>query len=100
MKFTLENQVKTALAMLLVICLFDMPYGYYQLLRFVSVVGFAILAYFEYERKIIPLVILYVALAFLFQPLQKVALGREIWMAVDLVVATGLVISIFIRRKG
>jgi len=100
MKFTLENQVKTALAMLLVICLFDMPYGYYQLLRFVAVVGFAILAYFEYERKIIPLVILYVALAFLFQPLQKVALGREIWMAVDLVVATGLVISIFIRRKG
>ncbi|MEI6681945.1 MAG: DUF6804 family protein [Bacteroidota bacterium] len=99
MKFSVENQVKTALAILLAVCLFDMPYGYYQLLRFVAVVGFAILAYYEYERKVIPLVILYVALAFLFQPLQKVALGRELWMAVDLVIAVGLVVSILIRRK-
>ena len=71
MKPTTENIVKAALAILLLICLIQMPYGYYQLIRFIAVVGFAILAWYAYERKNILLVIVFVALALLFQPLQK-----------------------------
>jgi len=75
-----------------------MPYGYYQFFRFISMVGFAILAYYEYERKNIPLVIVFVALMMLFQPLFKVSLGRQVWNMVDFIVAAGLVISIFVRK--
>jgi hypothetical protein len=76
-----------------------MPYGYYQLFRFAAVVGFAILAYYEYERKNIPLVILFVGLALLFQPLVKVALGRHTWNIVDVVVAAGLILITVIQNQ-
>jgi hypothetical protein len=96
---TPKNLIKIALAILLVLCLFHMPYGYYQLFRFIAVVGFAILAYYEYERKNIPLVIVFVALALLFQPLAKVPLGRQAWIMIDVVVASGLVVSVFVKKK-
>jgi uncharacterized membrane protein YccC len=99
MKFSPENLIKIALAILLVLCLFHMPYGYYQLVRFIAVVEFAFLAYFEYERKNIPLVIAYVALALLFQPLFKVPLGRHVWIIIDILVAAGLIVSVFAKKR-
>lgn len=41
----MNNAIKIALAILLFLCLADMPYGYYQFVRFAGLVGFAILAY-------------------------------------------------------
>ena len=99
MKLSTENLIKIALAVLLLICLFHMPYGFYQLFRYVALVGFAVLAYYEYERKNISLVIVFVGLVLLFQPIAKVALGRQAWMIVDVVVAAGLVLSLFIKKK-
>jgi len=99
MKLTTENLIKIALAVLLLICLFQMPYGFYQLFKYIALVGFAILAYYEYERKNIPLVIVFVGLVLLFQPVAKVALGRQAWMVVDVVVAAGLVVSLFIPKR-
>lgn len=99
MKPTPETLIKIALVVLLLLCLFNMPYGYYQLVRFVMVVGFAILAYYQYERKNIPLVIVFVGLVFLFQPVWKVALGRQIWNIVDVVVAVGLVVMVFVQKQ-
>jgi hypothetical protein len=96
MKPTPETLIKIALAVLLLLCLFHMPYGYYQLFRYIAVVGFAILAYYEYERKRIPLVILFVGLALLFQPFSKVPLGRHQWIIIDVIVAAGLVLTIFL----
>jgi len=99
MKPTPETLIKIALAVLLLICLFHMPYGYYQLVRFIAVVGFAILAYYEYERKNIPLVIILVGLMILFQPLAKIPLGRQVWSIVDVVVAAGLVVTMFVKKS-
>lgn len=99
MKLTTQNLTKIGLAILMLICLFELPYGSYQLFMFLFVVGFAILAYYEYEIKNIPLVIVYLGLAVLFQPLATIPLGRQAWMIVDVVVAVGLVVSIFIQRK-
>jgi hypothetical protein len=98
MKLTAETLIKIALAVLLILCLFHMPYGYYQFFRFAAIIGFAILAYYEYERKNIPLVIVFVALALLFQPLVKVALGRQVWNIVDVIVAVGLIVTVFVRK--
>ncbi len=99
MKLTTENLIKIALAVLLLICLFNLPYGYYQLFKYIALVGFAILAYYEYERKNIPLVIVFVGLVLLFQPIAKVALGRQAWMVVDVVVAAGLILTVFVRKQ-
>jgi hypothetical protein len=65
----------------------------------ISLVGFAILAYYEYERKNIPMAIVYIGLVLLFQPIVKVSLGRQVWNIVDVFVAVGLVITIFLQRQ-
>jgi hypothetical protein len=91
--------VKIALSIFLLLCLLHMPYGYFQVVRFLGMVGFAILAYFSYEQKRNVEVIIYVSLALLFQPFIKVAFGRTIWNIVDIIVAIGLIVSIIYRYQ-
>ncbi|MFM7768615.1 MAG: DUF6804 family protein [Bacteroidota bacterium] len=86
------------LAILLLGCLADMPYGYYQFVRFVAMVGFGVLAMLANDSGDKFHLILFVALALLFQPFFKVALGRELWNLVDMVVAGYMVLRIF-RNK-
>ncbi len=61
-------------------------------------VGFAILAYRSNVQKHKIEMIIYICLAILFQPLIKISFGREIWNIVDIVVAIGLLASMFIKR--
>ena len=99
MQPTLKNGIKIILAILFFICLADMPYGYFQLVRFVALAGFGVLAYEAYKDKRQNEVILYIALAVLFQPLLKIGLGRTIWNIIDVIVGTGLLLSILIKPK-
>ena len=78
---------------MLFLCLLDMPYGFYQLVRFLALVGFSILAYHANQKERNTEAIIYIGLAILFQPLLKVALGRQIWNVVDIIVGVGLLIS-------
>jgi hypothetical protein len=91
--------VKIVLAILFFLCLLDMPYGYFQLVRFAALVGFVILAYKANEQGQKTEAIIYVCLAILFQPLIKIALGRELWNVVDVIVGLALLVSIFIKLK-
>lgn len=91
--------IKLILAVLFFLCLLDMPYGYYQLVRFAALIGFAFLAYTTHEQGRKIEAIIYVCLAILFQPLKKIALGRELWNVVDVIVGIGLIASIFIKQK-
>ncbi len=86
--------IKIALAILFFICLANMPYGYYQLVRFAALVGFVILAYYANENGNKIEVIVYVALAILFQPLVKIALGRSLWNIIDVIVGLALLLSL------
>ncbi len=95
----MNNVIKIVLAILFFVCLLEMPYGYFQLVRFVALVGFAILAYNSNEQGQKTEAIIYVCLAILFQPLIKIALGRELWNVVDVIVGIGLIASIFIKQK-
>ena len=61
-----------------------MPYGYYQMVRFCSFVGFGILAYKSRKYENSKLMIIYGALSLLFQPFFKVNLGREIRNFIDI----------------
>ena len=94
------NAIKMILAILFFICLADMPYGYYEFVRFAGLVGFAILAYQGNEEGKKGESVLYGALALLFQPFFKIALGREIWNIVDVVVGIGLILSVFGKKKN
>lgn len=90
--------IKVALAILLFLCLLDMPYGFYQFVRFVAFICFGILAYQANEEKNKKEMIVYVALGLLFQPFFKIALGRELWNVIDVVVGIGLLVSLFLNR--
>ena len=85
--------VKIIWAILLLICLFQMPYGYYQFVRFISTAGFGYLSYNANRKKDETMFFVFLGLALLFQPFLKVALGRQVWNIVDLFVAFGLIIS-------
>ena len=76
-----------------------MPYSYYLLVRFLAMSGFGVLAYKAYNEKSETEMIIYIILAVLFQPLFKIALGRELWNVVDVVVGVGLIISLFFDKK-
>ena len=80
------------------LCLLEMPYGFYQLVRFIALVGFGILAFRANEENNKTELIIYGALALLFQPFIKIALGREIWNIIDLIVGIGLIASLFINK--
>ena len=95
----MDKIIKIGLAILFFLCLADMPYGYYQLVRFAGLIGFAILAYQADKKDRKTEMIIYGGLALLFQPFFKIALGRELWNIVDVIVGIGLLISIFLKPK-
>ncbi|MBC6490660.1 DUF6804 family protein [Flavihumibacter stibioxidans] len=95
----MDKIIKISLAILFFVCLVDFPYGFYQFVRFAGLIGFGILAYQAHEQGRQTEMIIYCGLALLFQPFIKIALGREIWNIVDIVVGIGLLISIFINPK-
>jgi hypothetical protein len=92
--------IKISLAVLFIMCLFDMPYGYFQFVRIVGLIGFAILAYQANQQGRQTAMIIYGGFALLFQPFFKIALGRQIWNIVDVVIGIGLVISIFMKPQS
>ena len=96
---TITNILKIVLAILLLLCLLNMPYGYYQLVRFLALIGFGFLAYQAHQQENLTAAFIYVTLALLFQPFFKVALGRELWNVVDVGVAIGLLSSLFFPRQ-
>ena len=89
--------VKLIVAILLILCLANMPYGFYTLVRFVAAFAFASYDYFKAGKD--GLGFTFAALAVLFQPFIKIALGRFIWNIVDVIVAVGLVYLVVMAFK-
>ena len=91
------KRVYLILSAILLLCLLPMPYGYYMLVRFVSMVAFGVMSYQYIQKKQTAWAITFGALALLFQPFIKVALGRTMWNIVDVIVAV-LLIVIWIKE--
>ena len=87
------------LAILLLLCLAPMPYGYFMLVRFVMMVAFGLLAYRYYMLHKHIAMWVFVVLALLFQPFCKIALGRTVWNIVDIIVAAFLIWLWFKRKR-
>ena len=95
---TLKNNtttiVKGILATLLLLCLIDADYGFYQAMRTLISFGFAFLTYRYYQTGDKTNAIIYFCLLIVFQPLLKIGLGRGIWIVADLLVSVFLIYQI------
>lgn len=87
------------IAAILLLCLFDMPYGFYSFVRFAAAAAFCYFAYNAHESGNKDRMILFIILAILFQPFFKIPLGRVIWNIVDVVVAAFLVYLLYKHVK-
>jgi hypothetical protein len=78
-----------------------MPYGYYQFVRIVSFVLSGYFAYVTYSHKKTVYLLIFVIAGLLFNPIIKVALGKEIWRMVDIGYAGFLIMVLIfeLRRK-
>ena len=82
------------LATLLLLCLFNWNYGFYQLVRFIGFVGFSVLAFNLKDKKDYWFYI-WLFSALLINPFFKVSLGRTIWNFIDVIWAVLLAINVF-----
>lgn len=91
------NRIKLIMAIVLLLCLLPMPYGYYVLVRFAAMVVFAVMAYQYYIKKRETMMITFGALTLLFQPIVRISLGHKSWQFIDVVVA--FIIFYLLRKK-
>ena len=90
--------IKSTLSILFLVCLLDMPYGYYQFVRFIGMVGFGILAFENYQNNQTWFVI-WISSALLINPFFKIALGRDLWNIIDVIWAILLIVSMIINNR-
>ena len=98
----IENVVKIGLSVLLFLCLFKMPYGFFQLVKVSSTFVFIYFAFkaSNNDKHTQLNKIFFVGLAILFQPFFKIALGRQIWNIVDVLVGIILIVSVFFNASN
>lgn len=120
--YKILGTVYIVLSVLLLLCLAPMPYGYYQLVRFIAMTVFGVIAWLHYATRHssrlyvtevqegyikddsttihskVSMAIVFGALALLFQPFLKIALGRILWNIVDVIVA-GMLIIMWIKLR-
>lgn len=98
MKQPIKIIIKIILSVFFFLCLLDMPYGYYMLVRVMAMIGFSILAYYMYKEERNVEMIVFICLILLFQPIIKIPLGRLIWNIVDVIIGIVLIVSIFLKK--
>jgi len=92
--------LKVGLILLFLLCLVDMPYGYYQFVRFVGALSLGYLAYYEFKNDVEIFPFIWIGAALLLQPFLKISLGRTIWNIVDVLLAVLLIVSIVRSRRS
>jgi hypothetical protein len=72
---------------MLIVAFFEMPYGYYELLRFVISITAGIITYsvFNKIQTVSFTVILWGFLVLLYNPVIKIHLDREIWQVINII---------------
>jgi hypothetical protein len=92
--------LRLALAAILFLCLAEMPYAYYQMVRLICTLGFGFLAYDSFRRQDKYKPFVYVLLILLFQPFEKIALGRELWNIADGMIGLWLLFTVYQDYKN
>ena len=77
-----------------------MPYGYFQLVRFLGMVGFGILAFKASSRRNNLFLVIWLASAILINPIVKISLGRALWNVIDVIWAIILFASLWAEKAN
>lgn len=93
--FTKQNNTKLALILGLILCLLNMPYWYYQMLRIFGTIGFIYLAYLDYELKIKLTPQIFIGAALILNPIVKISFDRNAFQIIDIILATMVFFSFF-----
>lgn len=91
----MEKVLKIGLALLFLGCLANMPYGYFQFVRFLGMIGFGFFAFQEKEKGNDRFFIFWGLSAILINPIFKISLGRGLWNTIDVFWAAILFVSAF-----
>lgn len=86
-------------ALMLLGALAPWPYGYYQLLRFVTCGVGVYVAFVAYQWQKMWVVWLFGFIALLFNPLIVIHLSRELWQLIDFVCAVLFTTVAFVLKK-
>lgn len=89
----MKQLVKIVLAIVLAMCIFKMPYGYYQFVRLSGCIGLIWLTY-EYGKSL--LAIPCILSAILLNPIIKIHFDRDTWNIIDVIIAIALVIWVIV----
>ena len=97
-KLDSTQKIQLAGAAILLLCVFPLPYGFFTIVRVVTTIISLYLAYTYFTQNKKELAITFTIVAVLFQPFIKLALGREVWLVVDVLVAVFLIV-LAVKRK-
>lgn len=84
---------------LLLLCLLDMPYGYFMLVRWSTMLILGYVGWKLYTSNKVEFAYLFFGIAILFNPIIKIALGRFLWNVVDVLLAAFLILYM-IKEKN
>ncbi|MHC5310234.1 DUF6804 family protein [Myroides sp. LJL116] len=93
----MEKAIKLFVAVLLLLTTFSMPADFYRLVSFVVVVAFSILAYNSHVNKKLVEMGTYLGLILVLQPFYSFDISRTVYIIINIVIAVGLILSIFIK---
>ena len=91
--------MRISLIIVLLFCLFEMPYWYYELLRIFGTIGFVYLAYQDHKAKLKYTPQIFVAAAILLNPIIKISFGRGTWQIFDLILIMLLLVTLLFEKK-
>ena len=84
---------------MLLIGIFPLPYGYFQLLRWITC-GIAIfLVYIAYRYKKVWVAVIFGVIAILFNPIFIIHFEKNVWQWIDAICAAVFITSIFLLRE-
>lgn len=98
-KMSQKNILKLLLSILLLLCLFKMPYWYYQLIRALGTACFIYFAILDNKIKLKVTPLIFTIMAIIINPFIKISFGRSVWQIVDILFAAILLISFFLENK-
>lgn len=97
----MKPTINVIVAMLLLLCLADMPSGLYELVRFAVAGTFAYLSYDCFKSRKVGFGIIVASLALLFQPFSEVTFGLTFWDLAEVVVCLILIaVTVIEIREG
>ena len=86
-------------ALLLLIGVLAMPYGYYTFLRLLVTVVAVINIYYSYQNKSYAALIIGIIIALLFNPVIPVYLQKDVWMVLDIFTSLALILNVVLLKK-